>query len=105
MSLLLLWSFQFSYWVLKALGFFFLANSFYNFDYAWLKRFLGMYLFSWVLGFVAVFAPGGLGIREGSMTLFLKSYFPTGFAISLSLIGRVWITILELLLALLAFAT
>jgi uncharacterized membrane protein YbhN (UPF0104 family) len=91
-------------WILQAVGFFFLAKSFYNLDFAWLKRFLGIYLFSWVLGFVAIFAPGGLGIREGSMALFLKSYFPPGFAISLSLIGRVWITILELLLALLAFA-
>ncbi len=90
-------------WILQALGFFFLAKSFYDLDYAWLKRFSGTYLFSWLLGFAAIFAPGGLGIREGSMALFLKSYFSPGFAIGLSLISRVWITILELLLALLAF--
>lgn len=91
-------------WILQGLGFFFLAKSFYDLDYTWLKKFLGIYLSSWVLGFVAVFAPGGLGVREGSMSLFLKSYFSAGFAISLSLVGRVWISILEFLLALLAFA-
>ncbi len=90
-------------WILQGLGFFFLARSFYALDLGWLKRFIGIYLSSWVIGFVAIFAPGGLGIREGSMALFLQGSFPTGLAVSLSLLSRVWTTILELLLVILAF--
>ena len=90
-------------WILQGLGFFFLAKSFYDLDLGWLKRFIGVYLSSWTIGFVAIFAPGGLGIREGSLALLLQGSFPTGLAVSLSLLSRVWITILELLLFILAF--
>ncbi|OGC93795.1 MAG: hypothetical protein A2142_07155 [candidate division Zixibacteria bacterium RBG_16_48_11] len=90
-------------WILQGLGFFLLAKSFYDLDLGWLKTFIGIYLSSWVIGFVAIFAPGGLGIREGSLALFLQGSFPTGLAVSLSLLSRVWTTILELLLFILAF--
>jgi hypothetical protein len=90
-------------WILQGLGFFLLAKSFYDLDLGWLKRFIGIYLSSWVIGFVAIFAPGGLGIREGSLALLLQGSFPTGLSVSLSLLSRVWITILELLLVILAF--
>lgn len=86
-------------WLLQGAGFFFLVKSFYPVELALLKRFVGVFLLSWLIGFVAIFAPGGLGIREGSMTLLLQSMFPTGLAVTISLVSRIWISLAELLLA------
>lgn len=92
-------------WMLQGLGFFFLIGSFYTLELAWLKRLVGIYLLSWIVGFVAIFAPGGLGVREGTMVLLLQGFFPTGLAVTISLASRIWTSILELLLAGLAFAS
>jgi hypothetical protein len=47
-------------------------------------------------GFVVIFAPGGLGVREGMMTLLLRSFIPTPLAIAISFIARVWMTLFEI---------
>ena len=36
---------------------------------------IGAYLLSWLLGFLMPGAPGGIGIREAALTLFLTGYF------------------------------
>ena len=38
---------------------------------------VGAYLMSWLLGFVVPGAPGGIGVREAALTLFLSPYFNT----------------------------
>lgn len=35
---------------------------------------LGAFLLSWILGFIMPGAPGGIGIREASLTLMLNSF-------------------------------
>ena len=50
-----------------------------------------------MLGFIVLIAPGGLGVREGSILLFLKDLFPIGIASLIALTSRIWITIHELL--------
>jgi uncharacterized membrane protein YbhN (UPF0104 family) len=47
-------------------------------------------------GFVVIFAPGGLGVREGMMTLLLSSIIPTPLAIAISFVARVWMTLFEI---------
>lgn len=61
----------------------------------WIALFTGSYL----LGFIAVFTPGGLGVREGAMALLLKQ---SGLAVGslaalLVVASRVWLTILDIL--------
>ena len=53
------------------------------------------YTLAWITGSVAIFAPGGLGVREGVMTLLLSPILPVPLAIALSFITRVWITVFE----------
>ena len=43
--------------------------------------------------------PGGLGIREGVLSLFLTPCLPTGTATLVALLSRVWVIITEIILA------
>ncbi|HET7553547.1 MAG TPA: lysylphosphatidylglycerol synthase domain-containing protein [Gemmatimonadaceae bacterium] len=63
---------------------------------------LGLYTAIWtgsyLAGFLAVFAPGGVGVREVVMAGALKAVsFGTGEAILLVVASRVWLTVLEIL--------
>ncbi|HJU65205.1 MAG TPA: lysylphosphatidylglycerol synthase domain-containing protein [Gemmatimonadaceae bacterium] len=64
---------------------------------AYVAVFAGSYL----LGFLAIFAPGGVGVREVVMAAALtKVGMPQGPAILLVLASRLWLTLLELIPAL-----
>lgn len=52
---------------------------------------------AYLIGFLALFAPGGLGVREGILTLLLAPYLPTGMAAPVALVSRLWMTLVELL--------
>ena len=52
------------------------------------------------LGFLALFAPGGIGVREAVASGILAGFIPLNDAIMLSLLFRLWMTLSELLGAL-----
>ncbi|NOR44735.1 MAG: hypothetical protein GQ534_04040 [Candidatus Delongbacteria bacterium] len=54
---------------------------------------------SWTLGLLAIFAPGGIGVREGIMTVYLSMFISPGLAAVIPWIYRIWLTAFELLLA------
>jgi len=49
------------------------------------------------IGFFAVFAPGGLGVREAVTSALLASELPLGDALLLSLFFRLWIIVFEVI--------
>jgi uncharacterized membrane protein YbhN (UPF0104 family) len=53
------------------------------------------FAFSYTLGFLAIFVPGGLGVREGILILLLSHYFPLPVATLISLFSRLWMTAVE----------
>lgn len=57
------------------------------------------YMAAWLAGFLVLFAPGGLGIREAALTFLLSVCFPLPLAIMFSFLSRIWITVAELILA------
>lgn len=59
-----------------------------------------IYPISWFIGFISLFSPAGIGIREGIMTLFLTKFLPNKLAISLSILSRIWTLTGELSFAL-----
>ena len=63
---------------------------------------IGAFAFSFNIGFLALFAPGGIGVREGILVLLLESYFPVPVAILISILSRLWISLVELLCFLIA---
>lgn len=49
-----------------------------------------------VLGFAAIFAPGGLGVREGVIGLMLAPYIGGKNAVALAIVARLWNVAFEL---------
>jgi uncharacterized membrane protein YbhN (UPF0104 family) len=60
--------------------------------------YIAIYTASYLAGFLALIAPGGIGVREVVMAGALKGAgFGTGEAILLVVASRVWLTVLEIL--------
>ncbi|MGB9742278.1 MAG: lysylphosphatidylglycerol synthase domain-containing protein [candidate division WOR-3 bacterium] len=87
-------------WTVQGLGCFVLINSFYPLALTRLPVLLGGYSLSWILGFIVLIAPAGLGIREGIYTYILKLVMPETIAIISALITRIWMSTAELAMAL-----
>jgi uncharacterized membrane protein YbhN (UPF0104 family) len=62
----------------------------------WLQA-AGIFALSWCAGFVVVIAPAGLGVREYTLALLLGSFIPSGEAIAISFLARLWWTAAEVL--------
>lgn len=56
-----------------------------------------IFVASYLAGYLALVAPGGLGVREGAMALLLQPHVGMGPATALALLARLWVTISELI--------
>ena len=83
-------------WLWQGIGFFFLIRSFYEIEIAQWPFFWGIYTLAWMIAFLSLLTPGGLGVREGIMIFFLSFYMPVSMAIIVAVLARVWTTIAEL---------
>ncbi len=55
------------------------------------------------VGFLAVFAPGGIGVREAVSSAILASQIPLTNAVLVSLLFRLWLIVTEIVLGAIAF--
>ena len=62
----------------------------------------GAFIGAWVVGFVTVFAPGGLGTREGALVVLLLPVLPAQEALNVALLHRFLWILTEVLLGLAA---
>jgi uncharacterized membrane protein YbhN (UPF0104 family) len=62
----------------------------------------GVNALSFVAGYLAIPAPGGLGVRESAMTLLLTPLFPAGVAAVVAVAARLWSIVAEVGLAAIA---
>ena len=62
---------------------------------------MGICAAGYLAGWAAVFVPGGLGVREGVYALLLAEVLPGPVAAAVAVLSRIWLTALELLVALL----
>ena len=62
---------------------------------------MGICAAGYLAGWAAVFVPGGLGVREGVYALLLAEVLPGPVAAAVAILSRLWLTALELLVALL----
>ena len=95
-SILVLSIYFLGLWVAQVIGFYFLINAIYPIPISKIFDLTVVYILSWMTGFVVIFAPGGLGVREGMMTLLLSPMLPAPLAIAISFIARVWMTLFEI---------
>jgi uncharacterized membrane protein YbhN (UPF0104 family) len=56
----------------------------------------GALAISSTLGLIAIFAPSGLGVREGALVYILSFMMATPVAVIISILTRVWITLIEI---------
>ena len=67
------------------------------FDWAWTPELVGLFTGSWLVGFLAIFAPGGIGVRDLLLALGLSAYLQDPLPTVAAVIARVMWTIAELL--------
>lgn len=65
-----------------------------GFSAGWLEL-VSAFAAAYLLGYVAVFAPAGLGVREGFLIVFLTPQLASA-AVGVALLTRVWMTLVEL---------
>jgi hypothetical protein len=60
---------------------------------------VGAYALAWLLGFVAIFAPSGLGVREATLVVLLSPHFGVGPAAAIAVVLRLADTVADLVAA------
>lgn len=89
-------------WGFVGTAFFVLLNGIYPLSLAWLPTVMALYAVSWIAGFLAPFAPSGLGVREGAIIFLLGQYLPVPAVTAAAILFRLWLTLAEVLWATLA---
>lgn len=91
-------------WLIVGAGFFMLVQSIYP-DILMSQALFcaGVWGISAIMGILAVFAPSGIGVREGIIIVGLMLVMPESEAAVISVVSRLWQTIPELILVALAF--
>lgn len=91
-------------WLLLGTGFHLLGRGLGVIDLS-LPASIAAFVGSYLAGFLALFSPGGVGVREGAMQGMLRGLgVPEGEALVLVVASRLWLTVLEILPALLFLA-
>ena len=85
--------------VVYGTGFFLLIQSFHRTPWENLPAVIALFTFAQIAGLVAVFAPAGIGVREGILLLGLQPLVGPGPAIVITGACRLWQTAIELVMA------
>jgi uncharacterized membrane protein YbhN (UPF0104 family) len=78
------------FWVGMGTGFWVLAGSVGGIEISLLLQMVSAFALSWIIGFLAFIAPGGLGVREGALMLLLQPHVPSYAAAALALVSRIF---------------
>ncbi len=83
------------HWILMGLQFFIFIHSFYPLDPKIIPEFIGINSGSWVIGYLSIIAPGGIGVKEGVFVFALKSFVPVSIAVLCAVLLRIFTIINE----------
>lgn len=92
-------------WLIFGWAFYFFINSFFPYSVSDYLFTTGAFAMASIIGFGAIFAPAGLGVREGVLVFTLSIIFPAAVAAIISIISRIWMTLGELLIFSIVFST
>ncbi|MBF0239908.1 MAG: hypothetical protein HQM12_19585 [SAR324 cluster bacterium] len=85
-------------------GLYFLISSVYPLSPSHIPYVSGSFAMAGIIGMISLFAPSGVGVREGVLIFALKMIVPDFIAALSSVLARVWATGAELILVLLVLA-
>jgi uncharacterized membrane protein YbhN (UPF0104 family) len=83
-------------WVVGGIGFYLFVDSVFPVSPHQVLFLTGALAFSSVLGLIAIFAPSGLGVREGALVYLLSFIMPGSVAVVISILTRIWMTLIEI---------
>jgi hypothetical protein len=83
-------------WGVGGIGFYLFIDSVYSVPVGSILYLTGALACSSILGLIALFAPGGLGVREGALVYLLSFTMPGSVAVILSVLTRLWMTLIEI---------
>jgi hypothetical protein len=98
-AILGLWAVCLVLWVVFGAGFVLFARSLAPIDFSHGLLLMSNYAISWLVGVITIFAPGGIGVREGILGLLLGKVMPLATAFLIAVVSRLWLIGLELLWA------
>jgi len=87
----------FIYWIICGLSFILLLKSIGDFSWSSLHIAVGVFAISWVIGFMSLITPSGIGVREVSMIYFLGKVMTTAVTAVATVLARIVFTGGELL--------
>ncbi len=90
-------------WFIAGVGFYMLVRSIYPVPVSEMLYTGGIFALASIIGILAIIAPSGIGVREGIIVFGLSLIMPTEYAVIISIISRLWVTVAELILILMAF--
>ena len=83
-------------WIVGGIGFYLFVQSVFSVSPSHILFLTGALAFSSTLGLIALFAPSGLGVREGVLVYLLSYLMPGSVAVVISVLTRIWITLIEI---------
>jgi hypothetical protein len=92
------------YWIFIGASFALMTASISNVELWQVPYIGGSFLIAYIGGWIILFAPGGIGVREGILMVLLKTFFATGIAGIIAAAARIWILVAEVLSLGIAFA-
>jgi len=83
-------------WIIGGIGFWIFVDSVFSISSQHILFLTGALAFSSILGLIAIFAPSGLGVREGALVYLLSYTMPGSVAVIISILTRIWMTLIEI---------
>ena len=90
-------------WLVFGWAFYFFIISFYALPVHYYFFVTGAFAIATIIGAVSIFAPAGLGVREGVVIFTLSIIFTPVVSSIISLLSRLWMTLSEILLLVIVF--
>ena len=84
-------------WLILGAGFYLLLQAIIEISPRLYLFVTGAFAVAGLVGVLALFAPSGIGVREGVMTFVLSTVLPPGVAAIAAILARVWTTLAEAL--------
>ena len=84
-------------WLVMGASFAALVRALTPVTWAQLPTLAAVFTAAYVIGFLSLLTPSGLGVREGVMTLLLASTLPAGVAAVVAIVARLWMVVGELI--------
>jgi len=85
-------------WIIQGFAFTLLIKAFFP-EYNQIYFFLIAYAFSWIIGFISIFAPSGIGVKESVLILLLNQVMLPTESIVIAITARIWISGMEIIIA------